>query len=290
LDSNQVFYQIVASKESKVIPLDVERLFEKLVSVTVHVYRSLGLPAEFKPLNDVVVRGKKISGNGAGQFGVHTTILVGNIILDLNYDAMARVLKVPSEKFRDKMAQSMKEWVTSLKRELGYIPSIKQIKQTLAEEYENILGIKLNPGSPSAEEEEKWRTKIKPKHLSQSWLQMGNRRKVITEGKAVRITSGVKVVEVDHKAKKLIRIRAELIGNKILDIMFTGDFFMIPESKLQNLESSLKGVTISHEELMKRIHKFYKESQIETPGIAPEDFVDAVMKLKKFTETYAPPT
>ena len=212
---------------------------------------------------------------------------MGNIILDLNYDAMARVLKVPSEKFRDKMAQSMKDWVTSLKRELGYIPPIKQIKQTLAEGYESILGIKLNPGSPSSEEEKNWRKEIKPKHLSQSWLQMGNRRKIVTEGRAVRITGGVKVVEVDHKAKKLIRIRAELIGNKILDIMFSGDLFIIPENALQNLESSLKGATISREELMKIVNKFYKESQIETPGIAPEDFVDAVMRLEKLTEPYA---
>lgn len=63
---------------------------------------------EFKALNDVVTNGKKISGNGAGQFGDNTVILVGNIILDLNYDAMGRVLKVPSEKFRDKMVQSMR--------------------------------------------------------------------------------------------------------------------------------------------------------------------------------------
>lgn len=290
LDSNQIFYQIVAHKESKAIPLDVEHLFAKLLNITVHVYRNLGLPAEFKPLNDVITRGKKISGNGAGQFGANTTLLVGNIILDLNYDTMARVLKVPSEKFRDKMAQSMKEWVTSLKRELGYTPSPNRIKQTLVEGYEHSLRIKLTPTSPTADEEEKWRQEVKPKHLSQNWLQMGNRRKIITEGKAVRIKSGIKIAEIDHKAKKLIRTRAELMGNRILDIIFSGDFFMIPENALQTLESNLKGATLNREELMKRITQFYEKSQSKTPGIVPEDFVEAIMKLEKFTDPHAMPT
>lgn len=118
LDSNQLFYQVIAKKDSEVIPLNVGGLFERYLAVTVYVYRRLGLQAEFKALNDVVINGRKISGNGAGSFGKDTVILVGNIIFDLDYDAMSRVLKVPSEKFRDKMAKSMMEWVTSTRREL----------------------------------------------------------------------------------------------------------------------------------------------------------------------------
>ena len=122
LDSNQLFYQIVARKDSKAIPESVEQLFERFLAVTVYVYRELGLPAEFKALNDVTVNSRKISGNGAGEYGDRTTILVGNIILNLDYDSIAYVLRVPDEKFRDKMAKSMRDWVTSLKRELGHTP------------------------------------------------------------------------------------------------------------------------------------------------------------------------
>ncbi len=95
LDSNQIFYQIVF-KDSGVVSRDIERLFEKLLAVTVETYRRLGVPAEYKPVNNVVVDGRKISGNGAGRHE-SATILVGNIIIDLDYDLMARVLKVPDE-------------------------------------------------------------------------------------------------------------------------------------------------------------------------------------------------
>lgn len=116
LDDGQLFCQVIARKTSPSIPRSTESLFEKMLEVTVYVYRMLGLNAVYKPINDVTVNEKKISGNGAGDYGENTVILVGNIILRLNYEGMCRVLKVPSEKFRDKIAKSMKEWVTSIER------------------------------------------------------------------------------------------------------------------------------------------------------------------------------
>lgn len=282
LDSNQVFYQVVARKESEVIPSTVEKLFEKLLGVTVYVYRELGLPAEFKPLNDVTARGKKVSGNGAGEFGDGTTILVGNIILDLNYDSMARVLKVPSEKFRDKMAKSMRDWVSSIKGEVGEVPPVEKIKSLLAEGYEKVLGIKLTPSSPTEAERSFWERKVEPRHRSREWLYMPElRHSALFEGRAVKVAGGIKVVEVDHKARKLIRVRAELSGDKILDLMLSGDFFMMPEESLSKLEANLKGATLNREEILNRVSEFYEKSEAQTPGIAPEDFTEAVMKLRE---------
>ncbi len=289
LDGNQVFYQVVARRESEVIPAAPARLFERLLGVTVYVYRRLGLPAEFKALNDVVVGGRKISGNGAGEFGTGTVILVGNIILDLDYDAMARVLRVPSEKFRDKMAKSMREWVTSLRAELGHVPPVREVKRLLVEGYETVLGIRLTPSGPTEAEREFWEQEVKPRHLSQEWLSMPEyRHPGLAAGRAVKIADGVKVVEVDHKAAKLIRVRAELHGDRILDILLTGDFFMMPGDALPRLEAGLRGAQLSREEVLRRIREFYEENRVQTPGIAPEDFAEAVMKLREMAETYLP--
>jgi lipoate-protein ligase A len=131
LDSSQVFYQVVASEGSETIPAGVEAIFKKILQVPVNVYRTLGLPAGYKSLNDVVVEGnRKISGDGAGRLD-GAIVLVGNIILDLDYDMMGNVLKVPSEKFRDKLAKSMREWVTSLNLELGRAPTPDEAKSLL---------------------------------------------------------------------------------------------------------------------------------------------------------------
>jgi len=286
LDGNQIFYQIVARDDSKTIPLRVAKLFEKLLGVTVQVYKKLGLPAEFKPLNDVIVNGKKISGNGAGRFGEKTTILVGNIILDLDYESMANVLKVPSEKFRDKMSKSMREWVTSLKSELEVVPPTEEIKRLLAESYEQILGIGLAKSKITETEKKIWEEKVKPKHLSKDWLyskELGHEGS--PKERAVKIASAVRIVEVDHKAKKLIRIRAELAGTQILDITISGDFFMVPENAIRDLELSLRGEILDRDGLIGTIQRFYEKSGVQTPGLIPEDFAEAVMKLKDLSET-----
>ncbi|MGQ9680128.1 MAG: lipoate--protein ligase [Candidatus Bathyarchaeia archaeon] len=282
LDGNQVFYQIVA-KGSEAVPREVERQFERLLSVTVNTYRRFGLDAEFKPLNDVVVKGKKISGNGAGLYE-STSILVGNIILDLDYEMMARVLKVPDEKFRDKLAKSMRDWVTSLKAELGYAPGAEGVKKVYEEEFQRALNIRLKPSKPSSTEWEIFQTKIKPKHMSRDWLYMEAPKSQQREGRSVKIAGEIKVIEVDYKAKKLIRIRAEVKGSEVLSIQIHGDFFAIPEKSINDLETLLIGASLDEERINKTVESFYHDSKVQTPGVEPRDFATAILKIKDFIE------
>jgi lipoate-protein ligase A len=281
LNGDQLFYQVVANKRSKVLPMDVEGLFERFLAVTVYVYRRLGLAAEFKALNDVVVQGRKISGNGAGSYGRDTIILVGNIILDLDYNSMSQVLKVPSEKFRDKMAKSMVEWVTSIKRERGCPPSVKEVKELLAEGYEQVLGINLVRAEPTPYERAAWEGEVKPRHLSNEWMYtLEMRHSHLIQERAVKVAGDVSIVEVEYRAKKLIRVTAELVGDQVRDLMFSGDFFMMPEDGLPCLESALRGVNLDRDSILMRVRAAYESGGIRTPGMGPEDFTEAVMKLR----------
>lgn len=277
LDSGQQFYQIVAKRDDPAIPAAVDRFFEKFLKPTVYAYRKLGVPAEYKPINDVVVGNRKISGNGAGELE-DAAILVGNVILDLDYDAMARVLKVPSEKFRDKMAKSMREWVSSLKREIGHVPPRNEIKRLLVEGYSEI-GIELVRGKLSDEEKEIFEREVRPKHLSKDWLYMPEwRHRELVERRAVKVVAGVEVVEADFKAKKMIRVTAEVAFGKIRDILISGDFFMVPENALPKLEEALTDSPLEKKALLKRVKRFYEETKVQVPGIEPKDFVEAIMR------------
>ncbi|KYH36160.1 MAG: hypothetical protein AYL28_007100 [Candidatus Bathyarchaeota archaeon B23] len=266
----------------------MEELFERLLGVTVYVYRALGLEAEYKPINDVVVGGRKISGNGAGRMG-RAIILVGNIILDFDYDSMVRVLRVPDEKFRDKVAKSMREWLTTLRRELGYEPPVEEVKRLLREGYEAVLGMRLRPSEPTEEEWRIFEEEVKPRHLSEEWLHMPEmRHRWLSEGRMVKIADGVRVVHISHKAAKMIRMTAELREDVIRDILITGDFFMIPEDSLPRLEELLKGARLERGDLLSRVEAFYREMGVQTPGMKPEDFVEALMKVREAVERYLP--
>lgn len=277
LDSGQVFYQIIA-KKSPALPHNVDKLFEKLLAVTVESYRLLGVDAEFKPLNDVVVGGRKLSGNGAG---VHedVTVLVGNFIMEMNYGLMARVLKVPDEKFRDKMAKSMEQWVSSFEKELGESPSPESIKAVYVDVFQRLMSIKLEPSKPSEAENKIFTHETKPRHVSREWLYMEAPKQ--KPGRAVKIAHEVKVIESDHKAGKLIRIRAEVKGISIIDAQITGDFFVIPKEAIKELETKLIGVELKEDALLDVVQGHYDEHNPESPGVTPRDIVDAFLKLKE---------
>ena len=277
LDAGQQFYQIVVSEDSPLVPFEVDKFFEKFLQATVHVYRALGVHAVYKPINDVVVNGRKISGNGAGKIG-KVAVLIGNIIFDLNYNAMAQVLKVPDEKFRDKLAKSMREWVSSLKRELGYTPTREQVNHLLIEGYQKI-GIKLVPGVLSEKEKEIFVKEVKPKHLSKEWLYMPEfRHPELDKRRVVKVAENVRIVEATHKAKKMIRVTMEIAFDKIRDILISGDFFMIPEQALPKLEEELVGSSIYRGEILNIVEQFYNRVKVQTSGIEPVDFVEAIMK------------
>jgi len=85
-------------------------------------YIDLGVPARYRPVNDVITAtGRKISGTGAAIIGDYV-VLVGSLIADFDYETTAHVLRVPDEKFRDKVFKSMRENLTTLKREIGRVP------------------------------------------------------------------------------------------------------------------------------------------------------------------------
>jgi len=290
LNSDQLFYQVVAADSSDAIPKNVEALFEKALDAPIQTYRRLGVEASFKPLNDVMAGSRKISGNGAGRLG-NTTVLVGNIIMDLDYEAMAAVLRVPDEKFRDKMAKSMREWVTSLKRELGRTPPIDAVKKILRASFEETLGIALNTSRPTEAEVEIWEKETKPKHLSQDWLLMPElRHKELAEERAVKVADGVKIIEVTHKAQKLVRITAETMADRILNIMISGDFFIVPEDTVPKLEAALRGAELNRSELETIVRDFVVENRVQMAGLEPGELVNAIMRLREHTEKYPPDT
>ncbi len=77
--------------------------------------KTIGVDGQFVPLNDLVVGGKKFSGNAQTRKG-GVLLQHGTILLNVDVDKMFELLKVPSEKMRDKIVQNVKERVTGIGR------------------------------------------------------------------------------------------------------------------------------------------------------------------------------
>ncbi|HHN94262.1 MAG TPA: lipoate--protein ligase family protein, partial [Anaerolineae bacterium] len=108
LDGEQLFWQLVIHKDNPLVPVGKDAFYRRFLQPPIETYRALGIPAEYKPVNDIIANHRKISGTGVAEIGDYI-IFVGNLIVDFNYEMMARVLKVPDEKFRDKVYKTIYE-------------------------------------------------------------------------------------------------------------------------------------------------------------------------------------
>ena len=65
---------------------------------------------------------------------------------------MVRILRVPSEKIREKVVKTLQERLTTIKRELSDPPSHDFVKELLGRNYEKTLDVELLKGKLSQEE------------------------------------------------------------------------------------------------------------------------------------------
>src|SRR3989344_1365590 len=94
---------------------DITYSYQELCGWIVQGLKSLGLNASFRPINDVVVDGKKISGNAqTRRKGV--ILHHGTLLYDLNPELMFSVLRIPRQKMLDKVSDQPDKAVTCIKR------------------------------------------------------------------------------------------------------------------------------------------------------------------------------
>jgi len=105
LDHNQLFFHFIYPVNKA--PRRVTDLYAHFVAPVLATYQALGIAARLRPINDIHVNDRKIGGTGAAQIG-DATIFVGSFMLDFDVETMARCLKVPSEKFRDKLRGTLR--------------------------------------------------------------------------------------------------------------------------------------------------------------------------------------
>ncbi len=156
-------------KGSGAVSRNILESYAQICGFVVDGLRKLGLPAEFKPINDIIVNGRKISGNAQTRRG-GVVLQHGTIILDVDVDKMFSVLRVPDEKIREKMISSAKERVTSVGKELGREVGFKEAEKALIEAFEEsgLCGRGLKMGNLSGTELSDAR-ELEKKYAGREW-------------------------------------------------------------------------------------------------------------------------
>ncbi|MCK7483846.1 MAG: hypothetical protein M0C28_47770 [Candidatus Moduliflexus flocculans] len=184
---------------------------------------------------------------------------------------MARVLRVSSEKMRDKVFQGLRDYMTTMREELGGLPDRREVVGLYKRELAEVLGAELVPGRWT-EAEEALARELDGTLGSTEWLE----QKGAARREGVKIHEDVQVRECAWKAPGgLVRITARLWKGLLDDVTISGDFTIHPREAVETIERSLRGTPARTGAVLAAVREIYLRDGIQSPGLAPDDWASA---------------
>jgi lipoate-protein ligase A len=271
LDRNQLFYHYVFPRQRA--PAAALELFPWFIEPVLRVYRGLGIDAVLRPVNDIHVDGRKLGGTAAALIG-EAVVLGGSFLFDFDAATMARCLKVPSEKFRDKLVTSLETYMTTMAKLLPSPPSTALVVQRYLAEVAAVLGDAVLPSEPTAAERAAIAAREQRMERPDFVYQTGRRR----IGAGVTVAAGVLLTESAHKAPGgLIRVVLLECDGLIADLMLSGDFTCLPARGLDALAERLRGESLDELRLVEATSAAMVALGLDMPGVSAADLARAVI-------------
>ncbi len=142
----EITYSLIAP--ASLFPKNINRSYEVICGWIVDGLKTLRIDAVFSPVNDIIVKGKKISGSAQTRRG-GVLLQHGTILYDLDLATMFGVLNVSKQKITDKMIKSAQERVTSISNHMNvdkmdvYKALLRSFTEGKDHEYGNWTGEEL---------------------------------------------------------------------------------------------------------------------------------------------------
>lgn len=205
---------------------DIEGLnFKIFTEPVVETLKSFGVKAEFTGRNDIVIDGRKISGNS--QYIKKDRVMHhGCIMLDSDLEKVADALKVKAAKFVSKSSKSVRSRVTTINENAPRRITMEEFKKALKE---RILGNgEVEPYELSEKDLMEIRRLRDTKYATWQWNYGFEREFEMT--REARFDAGLVTVYLTAK------------DGRIEDIKFYGDFF--GNGEIEDLEKGLQGAIL----------------------------------------------
>lgn len=113
---------------------EVQEVFDRYLSSLTACLRSLGLKAEKSGRNDILVDGRKVSGNAFHQLP-DRSIVHGTLLYDTDFDALETAIRPPVEKLERHGVASVRQRVENLKEYLdcNIMHSVEELERYIVD-------------------------------------------------------------------------------------------------------------------------------------------------------------
>jgi len=276
LDEGQLGWELVLDRRN-LGTTDLASIAARLCNAAAEGLRRLGIPAEYRPRNDIEVGGRKIGGTG-GFFDGNTLFYQGTVLVDFDPGRMIAALKVPVEKLARRDLEDARRRVVTLRELLGTPPSMEVVREAILAGFAQELAFTPEWGALSGDEET----------LAARLLQeeIGTDEFVAGQAAPQAGPSLVSASLFTRGGSLRADLRLDGAGNgRIREALVTGDFFITPPRALYDLEAALRGVDVAA--AGDTVDAFFARSGAALVALEPADFRAVVERALRQLEIVA---
>lgn len=232
--------------------------YRKFTKPVINALNELGVPAEFSGRNDIVVEGKKISGN-AQSYHKNRMFHHGTILYDANLDMVAKVLNVSIDKIQSKGIKSNRSRVTNILPYLKEKTNIQDFMNVLLKYFLNSEDIDKYTYHLTAEDYQNIDKLVKDKYMTWEW----------NYGESPQFT----VQKSKRYAGGKISFNLNVKDGIINDCKIFGDF--LGKRNVEEIEEELRGKKYQEDNLRKTLSQLPIEEFFY--NITLDDLIDCLL-------------
>ena len=222
---------------------------DRQLEVIVKAVQKLGAKAEKSGRNDILIDGKKFSGNAFYEQEQHC-YHHGTLMMNVNKEMLSKYLTVSKEKLQSKGVDSVKSRVTNL---VDYIPdlTLEALKKALREAFEEVYGLTSN--ECKMEDLDQKEIEMRTKHFS-SWDWRFGRKIDFQYEISKRFSWGQ------------MNIQFQVDKGKISDVNVYSD--SLKPMTIEKLPKYLKGIRYHKKNICSELRLYWAEDKQEEEMIA----------------------
>jgi lipoate-protein ligase A len=248
------------------VPETTTEAFPKILTAIAETFATrYGFPAEYRPLNDIQVEGRKLVPTSLKiENGVMTFRIVVNV-KQIDTELAGKAMPMAPEKVADKVLKDMTSRFTCLEREAGKDIDAAELEAMVREATSHAFGEStLTPGAVT-DVERGWADEFRAEYESDGWL--------YAKSEATRLTPLLQPGDIVGRGRaKAVR------DGKILHAIVNGDWHPRPLASVGWLEEALVGAAANSATIRQRMEAFLARDDVEFAGVTADDLVAAFDK------------
>ena len=265
-DEGQIGWELVFDRATLGIT-DLAEVTRRICEAAALGLQRLGVPARYRPRNDIEVDGRKISGTGGFVDG-NIIFYQGTLLIDFDPAKMLACLNVPAEKLAKRAIDSAAQRIITMREVLGgSVPDLDSIYAGFVAGFADGLGISPTWGPITPYEEELAERAYRDEIGTDAYVAMLDAPPAGDTSVTASLTGRGGTVRAD------IRLEGAH-GDRIREVLITGDFFITPPRVVFDLEAALRGLDVA--DAGRAVEDFFARTPTDFLSLSAGDFRQVV--------------